>query len=154
MTSPKRGMLLAIVSGACLALLSGMAFAQEPCDPKDPDCKPPPPPPKKQLCHNIGGPMELGANCDGATGSCQFTYIDAAGLDQTVTVPSNHFLGILIGAESEGAIAAHLAHGDGFVVAIFEPRLHLASTGQIHKASSVDCLAERAITTQPPEPGN
>ena len=151
MKKTNRGMLLALFSGAGLALMSGIAFA-DPCDPKDPKCEPPPPP-KARICHNIGGPMELGANCDG-TGNCQFTYIDAAGLDQTMTVPKDHFLGIFIGASSDGAIAAHLAHGDGFVVATFEPRLHLASTGQVHKGSSVDCLAERAITTQPPEPGN
>jgi hypothetical protein len=142
----------AVIYSLGLAIFSGTASAGE-CDPNDPKCEPPPPP-KKLLCHNVGGPMELGANCDGATGACTFTYVDAAGLSNTITVPRNHFLGILIGASSEGAIAAHLAHGDGFVVALFEPRLHLASTGQIHNGSTVDCMAERAITTQPPEPGN
>jgi len=147
--------LLELCTTAGLMLFAGTSLAGEECDPKtDPKCEPPPPPPKELLCHNIGGPMELGANCDGATGACTFTYMDAAGLLNTITVPENHFLGIFIGASSEGAIAAHLAHGDGFVTAIFEPRLHLASTGQIHKASSVDCMAERAITVQPPEPGN
>lgn len=143
--------LLAMGISFGIACCSGAAIAGD-CDPKKEDC--PPPPPKKLLCHNIGGPMELGANCDGATGACTFTYIDAAGMSNTVTVPQNYFLGILIGASSDGAIAAHLAHGDGFVVALYEPRLHLASTGQIHNGSSVDCMAERAITTQPPEPGN
>ena len=31
-----------------------------------------PVPPPKGICHNIGGPDELGANCDGATGECSF----------------------------------------------------------------------------------
>jgi hypothetical protein len=108
-----------------------------------------PPPPVKRICHNIGGPQELGANCDGATGECSFTL--ASG--QTITVASNHFLGILISATSEGAIAAHLAHGDGPAEVIYDPPLHLASTGQIHRASNVECLGERVLS-QPPEPGN
>jgi hypothetical protein len=155
MRTHDKKLLLGLCTSLGLMLFAGTSFAQEECDPKtDPKCEPPPPPPKVLLCHNIGGPMELGANCDGATGACTFTYMDATSLPNTITVPQNHFLGIFIGAKSERAIAAHLAHGDGFVVATFEPRLHLASTGQIHKGSTVDCLAERAITTQPPEPGN
>lgn len=67
------------------------------------------PPPVKKICHNIGGPDELGANCDGATGACSFT-LDTG---QTIVVPLNHFLGIVIPPTSEGAIAAHIAHGDG-----------------------------------------
>jgi hypothetical protein len=110
---------------------------------------PPPPPEPKALCHNIGGPQELGANCDGATGACSFT-LDTG---QTITVPRNHFLGILIPPTSEGALAAHIAHGDGPAEMIFDPPLHLASTGQIHKASNVECLGERVLP-QPPEPGN
>ncbi len=141
-----------LLVGFGLMLFAGVSVAQDECDPNNPECEPPPP--EDLICHNIGGPMELGANCDGATGACTFTYTDAAGLSNTVTVPKNHFLGISIGAKSRGAIAAHLAHGDGLILAIFNPRLHLSSTGQIHKASTVDCMAERAITTQPPEPGN
>ncbi|HEX2492251.1 MAG TPA: hypothetical protein VHK24_00655 [Steroidobacter sp.] len=107
------------------------------------------PPPPKAICHNIGGPQELGANCDGATGLCSFT-LDTG---QTLVVALNHFLGILIPAASEGAIAAHIAHGDGPAEMIFDPPLHLASTGQIHRASNVECLGERVLP-QPPEPGN
>jgi hypothetical protein len=108
-----------------------------------------PPPPIEGFCHNIGGPQELGANCDGATGTCSF-ILDTG---QTIVVPSNHFLGIVIPPTSEGAIAAHIAHGDGPTVMLFEPPLHLASTGQNHKASNVECLGRRVLP-QPPEPGN
>lgn len=110
--------------------------------------EPPPPPPSKQLCHNIGGPRDLGANCDG-TGQCMYVLADGS----MFTVAANHFLGILISATSEGAIAAHLAHGDGYAHTTYNPPLHLASTGQIHKASNVECVAERVLP-QPPEPGN
>jgi len=101
------------------------------------------------ICHNIGGPRDLGANCD-MTGNCSFTT-DAG----TITVTPNHFLGIIIGfnQDSPGALAAHIAHGDGFIITTFDPPLHLASTGQIHKASNVECLALR-IVPQPNEPGN
>ena len=104
------------------------------------------------LCHNIGGPRDLGANCD-ATGNCSFTT--NAG---TITVGPNQFLGILIGAPTSGpALAAHLAHGDGTVIqAIFDPPLHLASVntgGQNHQAANVECLAIRAVP-QPPDHGN
>ena len=130
--------------------ISGVAMAGEVCDPTNEEC--PPPPCEKNcttLCHNIGGPDELGANCDGATGACSF--ITDTG--QTITVPLGHFLGIIISAGPK-ALAAHLAHGDGFVELEFDPALHLASTGQNHQASNVECLAERATTNQPPEPGN
>ena len=130
--------------------LSGVAMAGEVCNPLKEEC--PPPPCTKNcttLCHNIGGPDELGANCDGATGTCSFILEDST----TITVAPNHFLGIIISA-GPTATAAHLKHGDGFVEVEFDPALHLASTGQIHKASNVECLAERATTTQPPEPGN
>ena len=129
--------------------ISGVAMAGEVCGPNE-EC--PPPPCEKNcttVCHNIGGPDELGANCDGATGACSFT-LDTG---QTLVVPLNHFLGIIISAGPK-SLAAHLKHGDGFVELEFDPALHLASTGQNHQASNVECLAERATTTQPPEPGN
>ena len=83
------------------------------------------------------------------TGNCSVLLEDGS----TITVTPNHFLGIIISA-GPNALAAHLKHGDGFVEAIFDPPLHLASTGQNHAASNVECLAERATTTQPDEPGN
>ena len=125
-------------------------MAGEVCNPETENC--PPPPCEKNcttICHNIGGPMELGANCDGATGACTYT-LDTG---QTFVVPLGHFLGIIISAGPK-ALAAHLAHGDGFAEIVFDPPLHLASTGQNHQASNVECLAERATTNQPPEPGN
>ena len=113
-------------------------------DGKDPDCQK-----KGLICHNIGGPRDLGANCD-MTGNCSFTT-DAG----TILVTPNHFLGIIIGfnQDSAGALAAHIAHGDGFIISTFDPPLHLASDGQNHQAANVECLAERVVP-QPDEPGN
>jgi hypothetical protein len=122
---------------AALTLVAGSAFAGG--EPGHEDL----------LCHNIGGPRDLGANCDG-TGFCTY-QLEGGG---SITVAEDHFLGIVIGA-SENALAAHLAHGDGFVIgSIFDPPLHLASEIGPHRASNVDCLALREDTTQPPEPGN
>ncbi|QSX77930.1 hypothetical protein [Agrilutibacter solisilvae] len=100
------------------------------------------------LCHNIGGPMDLGANCE-ATGNCSVALEGG----EVLTFSANQFLGIIIGA-SENAWAAHLAHGDGFATRVFDPPLHLASVIGPHQASNVECLARRATTEQPPEPGN
>lgn len=104
-------------------------------------------PPKDVLCHNIGGPRDLGANCE-ATGNC--TVLLEGGT--LLTFSQNQFLGIVIGA-GEQSIGAHLAHGDGFVQFLFEPALHLASVIGPHQASNVECLATR-VFPQPPEPGN
>ena len=143
------GLFLAVT--LAFALSASTAVAQE-CSPKDPKCLPECDPKKDDICicHNIGGPRDLGANCDG-TGNCSFTT-DIG----TVTVPENHFLGIIIGfnQNSAGALKAHLNHGDGLIITTYDPPLHLASTGQNHQASNVECLAERATTTQPSEPGN
>ena len=106
-----------------------------------------PPPTKDMICNNIGGPRDLGANCD-MTGTCSVEV--EGGL--TITLGPNQFLGIVIGAGDNSA-AAHIAHGDGFVDALFDPPLHLASVIGPHKASNVECLATR-ILPQPPEPGN
>jgi hypothetical protein len=108
------------------------------------------------LCHNIGGPRDLGANCDG-TGRCTY-QLEGGG---TITVAAGDFLGILIGGPqfqapvslTNAAVAAHLAHGDGIASAEFNPPLHLASDIGPHRASNVDCLATR-VFAQPPEPGN
>ena len=106
------------------------------------------PPENGVLCHNIGGPRDLGANCE-ATGNCTYATIEG----QILFLTANQFLGILVGAQGEQAIAAHIAHGDGFVDAIFDPPLHLASVIGPHRASNVECLATRVLP-QPPEPGN
>ena len=105
-------------------------------------------PPPKILCHNIGGPFDLGANCE-ATGNCTFILPDGS----TVTYTGNQFLGILIGAQGANAIAAHLAHGDGYATTTYNPPLHLASVVGPHQASNVECVATRVVP-QPPEPGN
>jgi hypothetical protein len=104
---------------------------------------------KFEICHNIGGPRDLGANCDG-TDNCTF-IVDG----NEIEVPKDHFLGIIIGFKTLGpALKAHLNHGDGQILETFDPPLHLASEGQNHRAANVECFAKRLITTQPPEPGN
>jgi len=132
------------VLGLALAFSAGPAAAQSKCGGKDQ-------PPCKLICHNIGGPRDLGANCD-MTGTCSYE-LDGGGV---ILVEPNNFLGIIIGfnQDSDGALNAHLDHGDGFVLFEFVPPLHLASVIGPHQASNVECLATRATTTQPPEPGN
>jgi hypothetical protein len=107
------------------------------------------PPPQVTLCHNIGGPRDLGANCE-ATGNCTF-ILPGGG---TMVFTGNQFLGIVVNAKGENAIAAHIAHGDGWIIGpIYDPPLHLASVVGPHKESNVECIAERIIP-QPEEPGN
>lgn len=102
---------------------------------------------KQTLCHNIGGPRDLGANCE-ATGNCTVPLV--GGL---LSFSDNQYLGIVIGA-GEQSWQAHLNHGDGYVITLFDPPLHLAAEIGPHRASNVECLARRATTEQPPEPGN
>jgi hypothetical protein len=101
------------------------------------------------ICHNIGGPRELGANCD-FTGCT--VNLEGGGI---LTVAPGQFLGIIISFNqlSEGALNAHINHGDGPIVQTFPEPLHLASTGQNHKASNVECLGVRTVP-QPPDQGN
>ena len=95
------------------------------------------------LCHNIGGPRDLGANCD-MTGNCSYVFEG-----QTITVAPNHFLGIIIGGPqfqfpvdiTNPSVAAHLAHGDGLTTVFFDPPLHLASA--IGPPSSFQCGMHR-----------
>jgi hypothetical protein len=84
------------------------------------------------------------------TGNCTYVFEE-----QEITVTPNHFLGIIVGFNQDNprALAAHIAHGDGFIDTIFDPPLHLASEIGPHRASNVECLAERVIE-QPDEPGN
>ena len=140
-----RKSLKTIALGVSASLLAGAAFAGEP--------PPPPPPPLNDLiCHNIGGPRDLGANCE-ATGNCTVLLNGGTADETLLTFRANQFLGIVIGAGDRSA-AAHLAHGDGYVQFLFEPALHLASAIGPHRASNVECLATRYNTTQPTEPGN
>src|SRR5262245_50172558 len=148
---------LALVDSVASAPCNGDGCPPPPCNgdgcpppPCNGDGCPPPPcngdgcPPPQGLCHNIGGPRSLGANCDG-TGFC--TYDTGSG---NITVAPGNFLGIIIGTNSANALAAHIAHGDGPILLRFNPPLHLASTGQNHQASNVECLGQR-IVPQPPE---
>ncbi|MBF6022604.1 hypothetical protein [Lysobacter niastensis] len=107
-----------------------------------------PPPSKDLICHNIGGPRDLGANCEN-TGNCTVETEEGFNI---VFTDENQFLGIVIGAGPQSA-AAHIAHGDGYVQTLFSPALHLASEIGPHRASNVECLATR-VNPQPPEPGN
>ena len=143
MIGPTRKSLMAVALAVSATLIAGAACAGEP---------PPPPPEKDLICHNIGGPRDLGANCE-ATGNCTVLLNVGTPEETLLTFGENQFLGIVIGAGDRSA-AAHLAHGDGFVQFLFEPALHLASTIGPHRASNVECLATRYDTTQPPEPGN
>ncbi len=142
MTGLTRKSLMTAALGVSVSLMAGAVCAGD----KDP---PPPPPPKDDvICHNIGGPRDLGANCE-ATGNCTVELEDGTSI---VFTNDNQFLGIVIGA-SDTAAAAHIAHGDGFAELIFDPPLHLASVIGPHRASNVECLATRLLP-QPPEPGN
>jgi len=135
------GLFLAVTLAFALSASTAMAQKVPPCDPRKDVC----------ICHNIGGPRDLGANCDG-TGTCSYALVEG-GTD--IAVPAGEFLGIIIGfnQDSAGALAAHIAHGDGPILATFDPPLHLASEGQNHKASNVECLGLRVVP-QPEEPGN
>ncbi|MGH8612045.1 MAG: hypothetical protein ACREYF_08385 [Gammaproteobacteria bacterium] len=109
-----------------------------------------PPPTPKGICHNIGGPRDLGANCDG-TGTCTYRTDSV-----DISVAPGNFLGIVIGGATglpTAALAAHIAHGDGPILGTFDPPLHLASVIDPHRASNVECLGRRVLP-QPPEPGN
>ena len=136
-----RKSLMTAALGVSATLIAGAACAGE----KDP---PPPPPPTDLICHNIGGPRDLGANCEN-TGNCS---VELEGGGSIVFTNDDQFLGILIGA-SDNAAAAHIAHGDGFADLIFDPPLHLASVIGPHQASNVECMGTRVLP-QPPEPGN
>jgi hypothetical protein len=140
-----RAVLAVVLSLMFVVVAAPTSYAQS-CDPKDPKC----PPPGKSICHNIGGPRDLGANCD-MTGTCTYT----ADTGQTLSLGPNQFLGIIIGfnQDSAGALAAHIAHGDGPIVATFDPALHLASVDGPHRDSNVECIGTRVIP-QPTEPGN
>jgi hypothetical protein len=137
-----RAVLAVVLSLTFIVVAPPTSYAQ--CDPKHP-C----PPPTTGLCHNIGGPRDLGANCD-MTGTCTYR---TDGVDITVVPPQ--FLGIIISfnQDNEAAMAAHIAHGDGPILSTFDPPLHLASEIGPHRASNVECLGTRLVP-QPPEPGN
>ena len=116
------------------------------CDPKKENC---------DLCHNIGGPNALGANCD--AGNCD-SILDT-GNDELISLyleavgacvvwdcdPDNIYAGIVV-PRSDNAIAAHARHGDGPTLVVFE-RIH---DTQPHVSANLDCFAERVLV----DPGN
>lgn len=114
----------------------------------DPACKEPEP---KDLCHNIGGPDDLGggANCDPQTGECTITDEETG---RTFTIGVDDYFGIIISA-GDNAFNAHIKHGDGEVDVIIDPPLHLSSQDQNHLGANVECIADR-VNEQDPEPGN
>lgn len=136
-----RKQLIALGLGVGLAAGAPWVMAEGNCG-ENPECL-------REICHNIGGPRDLGANCDTDEGVCQVLLDTGATLD----VYEGYFLGIVIPPKNGNALAAHIAHGDGPLLATFDPPLHLASTGQNHAASNVECLGARLIP-QPPDHGN
>jgi hypothetical protein len=116
-----------------------------------------PPPLTKGLCHNIGGPQGLGANCDGADECEAFLEEPLLSLFRAaITVclatpgcdPDDIYAGIFV-PHSANAFDSHVAHGDGPALLTFE-RLH---DPQPHISANVDCFGAR-VFEQPPEPGN
>jgi hypothetical protein len=129
------------------------------CNPKTQNC-PPACDPKTQLCdlcHNIGGPNALGANCD--AGNCKIADIVATGdadliaaFTQALVVcgqvgcnPNNIYGGIVV-PFGDAAFDAHFKHGDGFTLVTVD-RIHAT---QPHVAANVGCFAVR----HDPDPGN
>ena len=120
--------------------------------------KEPPPPTTKGLCHNIGGPRGLGANCDGQDECDLITDPHLSGLYASALAacgaipecdPANVYAGIFV-PHSDKAIDAHIGHGDGPSLIMFDPRIHDPLP---HISANVDCFGYR-LSPQPPEPGN
>lgn len=154
------------VLGLALIFSAGAASAQA-CDPQkevcppppcEKDCEPPPPacdPAKEKcddLCHNIGGPRALGANCDAGncdsildTGNAEL--IEAYGIAQGLAGDAaGDIYGGIVVPFSSNAFDAHYNHGDGFTLVVFD-RIH---DTQPHVAANVGCFAVR----HDPDPGN
>ena len=159
------------VLGLALAVSASPATAGEVCDPKKTNCPPPACDPKKQncepacdpknevcdICHNIGGPRALGANCD--AGNCSLSDMVATGdanliaafaqalviCDQVGCDPNDIYGGIVV-PFGDAAYTAHYNHGDGYTLNTFD-RIHQT---QPHVAANVGCFAVR----HDPDPGN
>jgi hypothetical protein len=135
MSDPTRKLLVVTALSLGLTFVAGSAYAN--------------------LCHNIGGPRQLGANCDQAGGSLKYLFENAP----PIILGPRQYLGILIFSgpdhlpPNDQALAAHIKHGDGFADVIFAEPLHLASEVGPHKISNVECIGTR-VNEQPPEPGN
>jgi len=122
------------------------------------------PPPPKGICHNIGGPNQLGANCDALAANnitleCRLIqdpgllefYFDAVdACNGLVDCINNIYAGILVPFSPQAAVAHH-NHGDGVLLASFD-RIHDPLP---HVSANVDCFGTRSgDILQPPEPGN
>lgn len=104
------------------------------------------------ICHNIGGPDGLGANCDGDCVGLDFLAPAEALCGQIEACATDRiYLGIFV-PHSDNAIEAHIKHGDGPTLVLIDPdREH----GQAHDDANWDCIAYRFESNeQPPEPGN
>ena len=156
-----RSIIASAVLGLALAFSAGPAPAGDTTcgGPKQPPCPPPPCNPAKEkcdLCHNIGGPNALGANCD--AGNCKLSTISAIGdsdlLLQFVIAlilsgsnpEDNDLYGGIVVPFGDAAFDAHFNHGDGFTLVEFD-RIH---DTQPHVAANVGCFALR----HDPDPGN
>ena len=168
--------------GLALAVSVSPASAGEVCDPKKQNCEPTCDPkkqncepacdPKKEncdpvcdpktevcdVCHNIGGPNALGANCD--AGNCSLDDMIATGnadliaaFQQALAIcaqaadcdPDDIYGGIPV-PYADSAYTAHYNHGDGLTLVTFD-RIHAT---QPHVAANVGCFAVR----HDPDPGN
>jgi len=142
-----------VIVGAFLALALSVSIRSAtaggtppPCDPKKQNC---------DLCHNIGGPNALGANCDaGNCGSILLTadadliaeYLQAVGLAVVLGLDPNKIYGGIVVPFGDSAFTAHYNHGDGFTLVEFD-RIH---DTQPHVSANVACFAVR----HDPDPGN
>jgi hypothetical protein len=129
------------------------------CNPKIDNCEPPPQCDPKiescDICHNIGGPNALGANCDAGnclsifnTGDAELisAFEDALAVCDDIDCDPNTIYGGIVVPFGDAAFTAHYNHGDGVTLNTFE-RIHAT---QPHVAANVGCFAVR----HDPDPGN
>ena len=138
------GLFLAVT--LAFALSASTAMAQKvppPCNPAKDVC---------DLCHNIGGPNALGANCD--AGNCD-SILDTGDAELIANYglavalagsAANQIYGGIVVPFGDAAFTAHFNHGDGFTLVTFD-RVH---DTQPHVAANVGCFAVR----HDPDPGN
>src|SRR5262245_5892600 len=105
------------------------------------------------ICHNIGGPDGLGADCGGAD-ECELLedpVLDAAFNAALIVAlengcnPASIYAGIFV-PHSDNAFDAHIKHGDGPALVFLPNRIHAT---QPHVGANVDCFGAR-VNAQPP----
>ena len=154
---------LLLFASLAFVLSSSTAMAQEICDngvddietPEDklvdcadPDCAEAAVCQKDDgLCHNIGGPNALGANCD--AGNCTLASILATGDAELIAAfglavaragtAAGQIYGGIVVPFGDAAFTAHDNHGDGPVLVTFDREHHT----QPHVAANVGCFAIR-----------